>query len=276
MAAQLEQAFQGITGLRDVTNSAAAALPELDVNVDRTRAAQAGVSAQAVGSAVRLAYSGVVATKFRQSDGQNLDVRLLLAPGVRDRLASLGELPLQGTNGPIRLSQIASISAVTTPSQINRRDRHRQVTVGANLGDGVVLSQVTPAVQQAVSQLALPPGYAVSQGGSAQQQAQSFGQLGMALVISILLAYLLMAILYNSLIHPLVILFGLPLAFSGALVATFLFHYTLNVFSDQSEPRPRYGEARRVAGSRACSATGHLDDQSYHRGITHSDCLSTG
>jgi HAE1 family hydrophobic/amphiphilic exporter-1 len=231
LAAQLEQGFQGVTGLRDVTNSAAAALPELDINVDRTRAAQAGVSAQAVGSAVRLAYSGVVATKFRQTDGQDLDVRLLLAPDVRGRLSNLGELPLQATNGPVRLSQIATIANVTTPSQINRRDRHRQVTVAANLGDGVVLSQVTPAVQQAVNQLALPPGYTVSQGGSAQQQAQSFGQLGMALLISILLAYLLMAILYNSLIHPLVILFGLPLAFSGAVVATFLFHYTLNVFS---------------------------------------------
>jgi HAE1 family hydrophobic/amphiphilic exporter-1 len=77
----------------------------------------------------------------------------------------------------------------------------------------------------------LPAGYTTLQGGSAQQQAQSFGQLGTALLISILLAYLLMAILYNSLIHPLVILFGLPLAFSGAVVATFLFHYTLNVFS---------------------------------------------
>jgi len=231
LAGQLEQSFQGIAGLRDVTNSAAAALPELDINVDRARAAQAGVSAQSIGSAVRMAYSGVVATKYRQPDGQDLDVRVLLNHQVRDQLSNLAELPLQGTSGPIRLSQIATISDVTTPSQINRRDRHRQVTVAANLGDGVVQSQVTPAVQQAVTQLALPPGYTTLQGGSAQQQAQSFGQLGTALLISILLAYLLMAILYNSLIHPLVILFGLPLAFSGAVVATFLFHYTLNVFS---------------------------------------------
>ena len=231
LAGQLEESFQGIAGLRDITNSSAAALPELDINVDRARAAQAGVSAQSIGSAVRLAYSGVVATKYRQPDGQDLDVRILLAQNARTQVSNLAELPLQGTNGPIRLSQIATISDVTTPSQINRRDRHRQVTVAANLGDGVVLSQVTPAVQQAVNGLALPPGYTTMQGGSAQQQAQSFGQLGTALVISILLAYLLMAILYNSLVHPLVILFGLPLAFSGAVVATFLFRYTLNVFS---------------------------------------------
>jgi len=231
LAGQLEQSFQGVPGLRDVTNSAAAELPELDINVDRARAAQAGVSAQSIGSAVRMAYTGVVATKYRQPNGQELDVRLLLPQDVRNQVSNLADLPLQGSNGPVRLSQIASISNVATAAQISRRDRHRQVTVGANLGDGVVQSQVTPAVQQAVKQLALPAGYTTSQGGTAQQQAQSFGQLGAALGISIMLAYLLMAILYNSLIHPLVILFGLPLAFGGAILATFLFHYTINVFS---------------------------------------------
>jgi HAE1 family hydrophobic/amphiphilic exporter-1 len=231
LAGQLEQSFQGIAGLRDVTNSAAAELPELDINVDRARAAQAGVSAQAVGSAVRMAYAGAVATKYRQPNGQELDVRLLLPQTVRSQVSNLADLPLQGTNGPVRLSQIATITNVATAAQINRRDRHRQVTVAANLGDGVVQSRVTPAVQQAVSQLALPAGYTTAQGGTARQQAQSFGQLGAALGISILLAYLLMAILYNSLIHPLVILFGLPLAFGGAILATYLFHYTINVFS---------------------------------------------
>jgi len=77
----------------------------------------------------------------------------------------------------------------------------------------------------------LTPGYSTSQRGTAQQQAQSCGQLGNALAISNMLAYLPMAILYNSLIHPFVIFFGLPLAFGGAIVATFLFHYMLIVFS---------------------------------------------
>jgi multidrug efflux pump subunit AcrB len=109
LAGQLEQSFQGIAGLRDVTNSAAAELPELDINVDRFRATQAGVSAQSVGSAVRLAYSGVVATKYVQPNGQQLDVRILLPQGVRTDVANLADLPLQGTNGPVRLSQIASL-----------------------------------------------------------------------------------------------------------------------------------------------------------------------
>src|SRR5205814_3981278 len=107
LAGQLEQSFQGIAGLRDVTNSASAELPELDINVDRARAVQAGVSAQSVGTAVRLAYSGVVATKYLQPDGQALDVRVLLRQGVGTELADLQNLPLQTPNGPIRLSQVA-------------------------------------------------------------------------------------------------------------------------------------------------------------------------
>src|SRR5207245_9445154 len=84
---------------------------------------------------------------------------------------------------------------------------------------------------QAATRWAPPAGDTTRQGGTPPRQAQSFGQLGAALGIAIMLAYLLMAILYNSLIHPLVTLFGLPLAFGGAIFATFLFHYTINVFS---------------------------------------------
>src|SRR5437588_1641589 len=146
LAAQLHRRFQRHASLRDVTNSAAAELPELDINVDRLRAAPAGVTPQVVGSAVRMAYSGVVATKYRQPNGQEMDVRLLLPQDVRNQVSNLADLPLQGPNGPVRLSQIASISNVATAAQISRRDRHRQVTVAANLGDGVIQSQVTPAV----------------------------------------------------------------------------------------------------------------------------------
>jgi multidrug efflux pump subunit AcrB len=297
LAGQLEQSFQGIAGMRDVTNSAAAELPELDINVDRIRAVQAGVSAQSVGSAVRLAYSGVVATKYVQRNGQQLDVRVLLPQGVRTEVSNLADLPLQGTNGPVRLSQIATISNVTTAAQINRRDRHRQVTVAANLGDGIVQSQVTPAVQQAVNQLALPVGYTTSQGGTAQQQAQSFGQLGAALGISILLAYLLTAILYNSLMQPLVILFGLPLAFGGAIFATFLFQlHDQRLLDDrddpagwpgdqkrhpaggshQSQPSARHADARGAHGSGSNSVARHPDDEPHHRRGAHTHRLPAG
>jgi HAE1 family hydrophobic/amphiphilic exporter-1 len=232
LARQLELSLRATTGLTDVTNSAAAGTPELRIQVDRARAAEQGISASAIGSVIRTAYSGVVATRYRRADGKQIDVRILLNDAARTQANALGDLPIQSSGGAtIRLGQIASISEIATQAEIDRRDRQRIVTVGANLGPGVVQSQVSPRVQQALAQLALPPGYTATLGGISEQQAQSFAQLFTALGLSITLAYLLMAILYNSLIHPLVILFGLPVAAGGAIISSFLFGYTFNLFS---------------------------------------------
>jgi hydrophobic/amphiphilic exporter-1 (mainly G- bacteria), HAE1 family len=94
-----------------------------------------------------------------------------------------------------------------------------------------VQSQVDPVVQSLSKQVVVPAGYTVAFGGQAQSQSQAFGDLFAALGISVLLAYLLMAILYNSLLEPLIILFGLPVAFGGALISSALFRYTFNLFS---------------------------------------------
>jgi HAE1 family hydrophobic/amphiphilic exporter-1 len=232
LAGALAKEFEATPGLRDVTNSAAAAQPELRILLDPGRAAQQGVSATAVGSAVRVGYSGAVATKWRRADGRSIDVRVLLQDGERTRAAALADLPVTTVGGrTVRLGEIAYITQEDTPSQIDRRDRQRVVTVGASLESGEVQSAVSPRVQQVLDRFALPLGYTATLGGTAEQQSTSFGQLFVALGASIVLAYLLMSILYNSLVHPLAILFGLPVAVGGALFSNFLFHYTFNIFS---------------------------------------------
>lgn len=148
-----------VPGLRDLTNSAAVGLPEVRIQVDRGRAEDLGISAQAIGSAVRTAYGGVVATKYRRAEGSDLDVRLILADAARLDVDSVGSLPIQtSARQTVRLSQVAAISEVAGPTQISRRNQKRVVTVGANLDPGLVLGNVTPLVSQAVRQIALPPG----------------------------------------------------------------------------------------------------------------------
>jgi hydrophobic/amphiphilic exporter-1 (mainly G- bacteria), HAE1 family len=232
LANQIQAQLQQVPGVTSVTNSASAALPELPISVDADRASELGITAATVGSTVRTAYSGTVATKWRRGDGKQLNVRVLLSDSARNNLTALGTVPLQTTAGTVvPLNQVATIAQVPTPNQIDRRDRQRVVTVGADIATGYVQSQVDPIVQALTRQVALPPGYTVTFGGNAQSQSQAFGSLFAALGISVLLAYLLMAILYNSLLEPLIILFGLPVAFGGALVSTALFHYTFNLFS---------------------------------------------
>jgi HAE1 family hydrophobic/amphiphilic exporter-1 len=181
---------------------------------------------------VRTAFSGIVATKFQKPDATLEDVRLQLANQSRGDIASVGRLPIQtGSGAMVPLSAVANITQTTGATEIDRRDRQRVVTVGADLATGVTLGQVSPALQRAVHDLQLPAGYLATVGGSSEQQAQSFGQLFAALGASVLLAYLLMAVLYNSLVHPFVILFSLPMAIGGAIFGLWIFGYTFSVFA---------------------------------------------
>jgi hydrophobic/amphiphilic exporter-1 (mainly G- bacteria), HAE1 family len=232
LATQFEQQLEQTPGLVNVTNSAPIGQPQLLIRVNQARAADLGVPSATLGTAVRTAFSGVVATKYQKPDATLEDVRLELATQSRTDISRVGELPIQTSTGQIvPLSALSTISQTTGPTQIDRYDRQRVVTVSADLDTGVTLGQVNPRVQQAARQLALPQGYSTSLGGNSQQQAQSFGQLFAALGVSVLLAYLLMAVLYNSLIHPLVILFSLPAAVGGAIVGLLVFGYTFSVFA---------------------------------------------
>jgi HAE1 family hydrophobic/amphiphilic exporter-1 len=232
LANQLQARMEQVPGLTSVTNSASAALPELQITVDPARASALGITPATVGGAVRTSYSGVIATKWRRSDGKQVDVRVLLTDAARANISALGVVPLPTNSGQIvPLNQVATIAQVPTPNQIDRRDRQRVVSVGADIATGYVQSQVDPLVQAQARALVVPAGYTVDFGGQAQSQSQAFGDLFAALGISVLLAYLLMAILYNSLLEPLIILFGLPVAFGGALISSALFRYTFNLFS---------------------------------------------
>ncbi|MBV8717271.1 MAG: efflux RND transporter permease subunit [Chloroflexi bacterium] len=232
LATQLGNSFAATPGLVNVTNSAPVGQPQILVNVDQARAADVGVSAASLGTAVRTAFAGVVATKYQKQDATLEDVRLELTSTARTDINQVGDLPIQTASGQtVPLRAVADISQTQGPTQINRKDRQRVVTVSADLDTGYTLGQVNPGVQRAMRDLQVPVGYTAGLGASSQSQAQAFGQLATALGASILLAYLLMSILYNSLIHPLVILFALPAAVGGAIVGLLIFGYSFSVFA---------------------------------------------
>jgi HAE1 family hydrophobic/amphiphilic exporter-1 len=229
---QLMSNLAATSGLVNVTNSAPAGQPQLSIRVDQSRAADLGISPVSLGTTVRTAYAGVVATKFKKPDSTLEDVRLQLAGTARNDIADVGDLPIQTAAGQtVPLRAVSDIVLSDGPTQISRRDRQRVVSVGADLDSGVTIGRVSPGLQRAIDQLQLPAGYTATLGGNSQAQSQSFGQLGSALGASVMLAYLLMAVLYNSLIHPLVILFALPAAIGGAIVGLLIFGYSFSVFA---------------------------------------------
>lgn len=232
VAARLQEELERTPGLINVSNGAPTGQPQLSIEVDHLRASNLGVNSATIGLLVRTAFAGVEVTKYQEPDGTQQDVVLRFAPEARTDLARVGDLPIPTATGQtVALRQVATLRETSGPTQINRYDRDRIVTVGADLATGYSLGQVQPALNRIVKETALPSGYSIEIAGDSAEQAESFGQLFLALGASVLLAYLLMAILYNSLLDPLVILFSLPVAVGGAMFGLYIFDYVFSVFS---------------------------------------------
>ena len=232
LADQVQALLEQAPGLINVSNGAPIGQPQIRIEVDQLQAANLGVNSASLGLLVRTAFAGAVATKFERPDGTLEDVRLRLREESRTSIDDVGNLPVQTITGQtVKLSQVAKISETFGPTQVDRYERLRVVSVNADLRTGWSLGEVGPDVQRAIDSLAVPSGYKAEVGGTAQKQTDSFRQLFVALGVSVLLAYLLMSILYNSLMAPLVILFSLPVALGGAMFGLFAFGHDFSVFS---------------------------------------------
>ena len=221
----------------DVTNSGQSGSPEYVVSIDRARASDLGLSAATVAQTLRTAYSGTVATTLRrdQSSGtaSGIDVRVQLNDEVRKDLSQLTQVPLlsPAKGGQVFLGQVATITQRDGPSQIQRTDRQRALTIGANTLPGVVLSDATRQVNEIIAGVELPANYRIKIGGQSESQASTFREFGGALLLSIGLVYILLVALYESLLYPIVVLLALPLALFGAMAGLAIGRETLNTFS---------------------------------------------
>ncbi len=232
LAAQVERSLAQVAGLSDITNSGTAGSPELVVHVDRQRAADFGLSSQAVAGTLRTAYAGTVATQLRKEGQSAVDVRVVGADADRASLDSVGQLPLlspsRGTT--FSLGQLAQFTTQDGPAQINRLNRQRVLTIGANI-EGRALNEVGADIRKVIQSIDVPAGYRISLGGQSEAQGEAFGQLFFALGLSVLLTYMLLVGLYESLLYPLVIMLALPLSVVGAILALLVTRETVNIFS---------------------------------------------
>jgi len=236
---RIQEVLTGISGARDITNSIAAANPETRMVPDRQRMADAGISAQQLSQVLRTAIDGAVATKLRVEGQDEVDVRLLVTESARADLASVQAIPMTATRGgqtaTINVGQVTRASSVAGPTSVDRRNRQRLVTVAAGLAGGVPLNDVTRPLQQQIAAMqadgTIPAGYNVSMGGQSEQQAKAFSNLILALALSVVLEYMLLAALYESMILPFATMFALPLAVIGAFIGLAVTGNTLNLLS---------------------------------------------
>lgn len=231
LAAQVADVVRKVPGTSDVDDGGVTGDPELVVNVDRQQAADLGLTPAQVGSVLRTGLAGSTVSTFRPSGTSGWDINVILDPDERARVDQVSAIPIVTPKGAtVRLGQIASVSTVDGPTQVARRDRQRAVNVTANLA-GRPAGDVARDIQAGLDQIAVPSGYKVTQGGEAQSQNESFGQIFQALGLSVLLMYMLMVALFESLVFPLMIMFSLPLAVVGAFGLLALTGNTLNMLS---------------------------------------------
>lgn len=232
LASQVEDAAQRVPGTMDVSNSAVAGAPEMRVQLDQEKLSDLGLTSAQVAAALRTAFEGTVATELRRENEDKVDIRVKYAlAGGQTELTSIPDISLTTPRGTtVKLSQVAQLVPVEGPAGIERENRTRQVVVSSAVS-GRPLGEVTADLKQAMKAVQVPAGYAVVMRGESEMQDESFSSLASALMISIVLMYMLMVALYNSLVYPLVIMGALPVATVGAIGGLALTGDTLNIFS---------------------------------------------
>lgn len=230
IAEDLVARLSTIPGIADLATNIGEGKPEFLVTVDKEAIKRyPGLTPSMIGDFLVSAVRGRVATQFREME-KKYDILVRLEDASRRNIeALLGEtLPFEGQVVPLR--DLVSYEVVRGPREIRRENQQREVLVTANL-KGRKISQVTPAVDKAIATLRLPTDYRVVWSGEREEMSQSFRSLVLALLLATLLTYMIMAAQFESLVHPFIVMFTLPMGAAGAIVALLLTGQTLNVIS---------------------------------------------
>jgi hydrophobic/amphiphilic exporter-1 (mainly G- bacteria), HAE1 family len=209
--------MQRTSGLVDIDTNLQLGKPEIRLIADPTRIGELGVTNEDIASSVRALVNGERATVLRQN-GVDTDVVVRLQPGDRAGVDSLGAISIPTRAGNVPLSSLGRLELTTGQVAIRRYDRLNQVLVGANL-DGVNLTDMQAAVEQRLAEVGLPDDIQVSFVGVAAQTTEGFDSLWLAMGLSVLFVYMVLASQFASYTQPLVIMMAMPFSFIGAFLA---------------------------------------------------------
>jgi multidrug efflux pump len=203
--------------------------PQLEVQIDRDRASEQGVSVDDIGNTLQTLLGGRRITYFKLGNKQ-YDVVLQVPPRDRASPSVIDGIYVRGKNGLVQLGNVVNVHERVSPRELNHFSRVRSATLEANLAPGVTIGQATRDLQ-AIAARVLPAGVTTELDGEMREYAESSGGLYFLFLVALLFIYLVLAAQFESFVHPLTILLSVPLAVLGALVTLFLFHATLNIYS---------------------------------------------
>jgi len=226
----LEAKLEALPEFQDVTSDLEIRNPEVNFEIDRDKAASRGVTPGQIESALSQGFGPLwISTIYAPND--QYKVLLELAPDYQMDPATISKLYVKSSNGSlVRLDTIGHLTEEVGPQSISHLGQLPAVTISFNLRPGVSLGEAVDKVQQ-VARETLPPSVTTSFQGTAQAFQSSLVGMGLLLVLAIVFIYIVLGILYESFVHPITILSGLPSAGLGALLTAVIFHNDLNVYT---------------------------------------------
>jgi hydrophobic/amphiphilic exporter-1 (mainly G- bacteria), HAE1 family len=222
-----------VPGATSVNSSGTQLAPEISIQFDREKAQALGVDLATAANAAGAAFGGNVATQFETPEGLE-QVQIIYPLSYQTSIDQLKDIPIRATNGSlVYLGDIARFDSTPTPPLMTRTNRDTVIHVDANYASSSSLSSVENGLMNRLPSLHLPPNISVAPAPLGQQDFmhQTLVGMGLAMIVSVILVYLLMVALYNSYVAPLIIIFSVPVAAIGAIGALAVTHRSLNLFS---------------------------------------------
>lgn len=235
LAAQLKGELYKVPGIVDMTVTLEHDTPEYRLRIDRERALSAGVTTNDVVGTLGRLVGGEAISTYEDQDGDAVEVRVRLPERLRQNPAQVADLKVSvpDGNGASKLVSLASLSEyrmAATPSEINRRDLARQVTVSANL-DNLPIGTAVKKVEEAAKRIQFPPGYSINYSGEAEDMKETFGYMAESLILAVIFVYLILAAQFESFFEPLAIMLSLPLSVVGMAGMLKITGDTVNIMS---------------------------------------------
>lgn len=260
-------------GVQDVYSSYEAGKPELQIQINREKAADLNVSVSSIANALRVLVGGdEQVTTYREGDDR-YDVQLRASDKFRDSPDALDRLFVpSSTLGNVKLANVASFVESTGPSEIQRYNRQRQVMIYANITAGQSLSNVIEILNQEVAAMDMPPDFTSGLAGRSREFERAAVSYMIALVLSILFMYMILAAQFESFIDPITILLTLPLSIPFALLSLLLANETFSIVYSSLGILMLFG----IVKKNAILQIDHINNLRRHEGVNRAQAIIQG
>lgn len=225
IASEVEERVSQIKGLFNVANAIEDGAPEMILTVNRAIASMNNLNVSTIVSQIQQQLSGVSAGQMDYKG----EMRNIMIQVPEITLAQLDNMVITSGEQKFRLSELVDIRPDVAPKEIYRRNQNRIAQVTANLEEGYSLSEVATVIREELKDFELPVNYSINVTGEEEKRQESMGGLVLALVLSVILVYMVMASQFESLLHPFTILLTIPLALVGAIWLFFITGTTINI-----------------------------------------------